>query len=505
MNAVEALKLLQQGDARGALEMSRRLLASQPRNARAYLAAGLALRQLGRLEESRAALENAAGLDPGDYGAAFELGNACELAAQHEAALAQYARSATLRPAFLPARHALGFALHRAGRVAEALAHLAAAAGQPLDVRWVLDHAKALLDLGHFEAAQAEYLRALAMAPGDVAAHVESGRFFVARGLFAEAAHAFAAACRLDPARIEWPMYLAQVELLRGRWAEGWKGYRFREQRLLFEQQRAALGNPYQVPSLEELRGGAVTLVREQGLGDELFFLRLAPALKAAGVKLAYAGDARLLPLLARTQLFGSLRDIDREPPRSGERVLLTADLPLLVEESALFAPPLPVAPREDAVAAVRERLDGFGPRPWIALTWRAGTPRSASAEALSKEIPLEALASAVASLPGTLVALQRVPRLEDLRQLGARLGRALHDASVGDDLEQALALATLVDRHVGVSSTNMHLAASAGATADVLVPFPPEWRWRMEGESPWFPGFRIHRQDRDGGWAIRL
>jgi hypothetical protein len=57
----------------------------------------------------------------------------------------------------------------------------------------------------------------------------------------------------------------------------------------------------------------------------------------------------------------------------------------------------------------------------------------------------------------------------------------------------------------VGVSSTNMHLAASAGATADVLVPFPPEWRWRLEGDSPWFPGFRVHREDRDGRWAIRL
>ena len=50
-----------------------------------------------------------------------------------------------------------------------------------------------------------------------------------------------------------------------------------------------------------------------------------------------------------------------------------------------------------------------------------------------------------------------------------------------------------------------MHLAAAAGATADVLVQFPPEWRWRIEGESPWFPGFRVHRQAIDGDWSHAL
>ena len=62
-----------------------------------------------------------------------------------------------------------------------------------------------------------------------------------------------------------------------------------------------------------------------------------------------------------------------------------------------------------------------------------------------------------------------------------------------------------LLDRHAGVSNTNMHLAAAAGATADVLVPFPPEWRWGLGEESAWFPGFRIHRQTRERDWSHAL
>jgi len=59
------------------------------------------------------------------------------------------------------------------------------------------------------------------------------------------------------------------------------------------------------------------------------------------------------------------------------------------------------------------------------------------------------------------------------------------------------------LDDYVGVSNTNMHLMAAVGGTARVLLPFPPDWRWMLEGdESPWFPGFRIYRQTPDKDWS---
>ena len=72
-------------------------------------------------------------------------------------------------------------------------------------------------------------------------------------------------------------------------------------------------------------------------------------------------------------------------------------------------------------------------------------------------------------------------------------------------NLDDALAAMTLVDDYIGVSSTNVHLRAGAGGTARVLVPFPPEWRWMMRGDSLWFPGTRVHRQRADGDWSDAL
>ena len=119
------------------------------------------------------------------------------------------------------------------------------------------------------------------------------------------------------------------------------------------------------------------------------------------------------------------------------------------------------------------------------------------------KESPLAEIARALRVTPATVLVLQRQPQPGEIESFAQELGRPMHDLSaLNDDLEQMLALLTLLDDYVGVSNTNMHLRAGAGKTAKVLVPAPPEWRWMAEGtESPWFPGFRVYRQGVDGSW----
>ncbi|MBI2508645.1 MAG: hypothetical protein HYV99_01175 [Betaproteobacteria bacterium] len=102
---------------------------------------------------------------------------------------------------------------------------------------------------------------------------------------------------------------------------------------------------------------------------------------------------------------------------------------------------------------------------------------------------------------------LQRHPSPQELADLTRSLGRELLDLSAAnEDLEEILALLSLLDDYVGVSNTNMHLMAGLGKTARVLVPCPPEWRWMAWGEeSPWFPGFTTYRQRPDGDWNDAL
>lgn len=103
----------------------------------------------------------------------------------------------------------------------------------------------------------------------------------------------------------------------------------------------------------------------------------------------------------------------------------------------------------------------------------------------------------------GTFLALQRLPEAGEIEALSAAVGRPVHDfTALNGDLEDMLALLSLIDEYVTVSNTNVHLRAGVGAMCRVLAPFPPDCRWMTEGdEFPWFPGHSIYRQEPSWSW----
>ena len=142
--------------------------------------------------------------------------------------------------------------------------------------------------------------------------------------------------------------------------------------------------------------------------------------------------------------------------------------------------------------------LEAAGPRPWIAVSWRAGV------RAQMKRAPLDRIARTLRAVRGTIICVQRNPDRGELENFETELGRSIVDATATNgDLEAILALMSVVDEHVAVSNTNLHLRAAVGQTTRVLVPFPAEWRWResIDGEMPWFRDHTAYRQTPDLGW----
>ena len=121
------------------------------------------------------------------------------------------------------------------------------------------------------------------------------------------------------------------------------------------------------------------------------------------------------------------------------------------------------------------------------------------------KQAASDALAAALHGMQGTLVSVQRSPRAGEREAIEAAAGRTVHDASAAnDDLDEILALMSIVDDYLGVSSANAHLRAGTGGSMRVLVPNPPEWRWMTAGDrSPWFPAMTVIRQQPDGRWPF--
>ena len=295
------------------------------------------------------------------------------------------------------------------------------------------------------------------------------------------------------------------------RWEEGWTRYLGRLDR---DALRVAMPRLAHDPALLAAAGTPlrIRVHFEQGLGDELFFLRFAPLLTARGHRLAYRTAPRLVALLeGRADLFEALVPDVEEDPLPCDVELLSSDLALA--SGAGVAPPLALAPEAARCAAMLERLRAFGPPPYVGITWRAGLlpeeqKNFRDVPVWLKRAPIEDLGRLLHPLRATIVILQRKPdRQEQARFLGA-LGRDALDASdANDDLRDALALLSQLDEYIGPSNTNMHLLAGlAGRRARVLLQFPPEWRWGRPGEqSVWFPDFHLYRAAQQGSWAEAL
>jgi Tfp pilus assembly protein PilF len=470
------------------------------------------LNRLERFEEAEQALRTAIVLNPGLVAAHVNLANALNALRRHEEAETLSREAIRLDPRRSAARAMLARSLSGQGRWKEAL-------------RWFEDVVKD-------EPENPELLSYF----GDALAR---------NGRISEAIEAFDRAA-LHGANDSGtrPVHFARAIALfpTGRIREGAAAYFNRDKRNAFTARHP--DRPLAATLPHDMRGQEVCLVGEQGIGDEIFFLRYAPQLKARGCRVIYQGSGKITSILARcAALERVLSGIDTLA--AANLTVLVGDLPHLLDEypgttpfrarsvlpgarlggsacapgdcwrARLFwpelPPPLTLQPLAERMASVSERLRRLGPAPYIGLTWRAGTDiegQRGRAWQLFKEMPLEFLAKALqVGSGGTLISLQRNPREGETERLAALFGRPLHDLSAdNEDLEEMLALLAVLDEYIGVSNANMHLRAGAGRTARVLVPWPAEWRWMISGnESPWFPGFHIYRQNPDGDWSAAL
>lgn len=295
----------------------------------------------------------------------------------------------------------------------------------------------------------------------------------------------------------------ARVLLGKGDFARGWSDYLWRPGRAADRRPRVGALSGEGAPR-------RLLLELEQGIGDALFFARFIPALRSQGVQVTLSCEPKLVQLMRRLEVVDRVVAAGEAAGPPTDAVFALDDLPALLR-SDRPAPSLRLPLDPARVAAWRSRLAQAGPPPHVAVTWRAGTdqrsvPTFVRTSVLPfKEIRLSDLSRALERIPATLVVVQRAPAEGEVAALAAN--RAVLDlSSLNDDLVAMCELLSVVDEYVGVPNANMHFMAAVGGAARVLAPFPPEWRWMLEGEeSPWFPGFRIYRQSADRSWAPAL
>jgi tetratricopeptide (TPR) repeat protein len=394
------------------------------------------------------------------------------------------------------ARVNLGAILHEEGRHLEALLqYRAALGGGGSDPVALNNMGNTLVALGRFAEAAESFRRALQGAPECSEARIALGAALQRDGDLPGAVACFREVLLRDPgcAEAHWNLGLALLQA--GEFREGWREYQWRWLRDSFTSPLRGFDAPLWDGS--PLAGRRILVHGEQGLGDTIQFLRYLPMVaETGGTVLAECQSDALLPLVRRIPGVSAAFVMgDALPPFDLQVPLLS--LPFLFDTTLENIPaqvPYLSAP-PDLVSSWRTRVapDGFR----VGIVW-GGKPvpdpfRSCTLEALA---PL-------GGLPGVL--------LYSL-QIGEAAAQALNPPAGLDliDLTQDIrnfgdtaALVSALDLVISVDTSVAHLAGALGKPVWLLLPKAGDWRWLLGREdSPWYPGLRIFRQERQGEWG---
>ena len=291
---------------------------------------------------------------------------------------------------------------------------------------------------------------------------------------------------------------LGCILLLGGEFEAGWREYewrwvKFRQERPDFPQPRWDGGT---------LGGRPIFIHGEQGLGDNIQFIRYAPMVAAKGGPVVFGAPKGMRPLLSTVEGLSMVVEADEPiPPFSVHLPLLSLPRVLGTRLDTIPAHVPYLKADSGRASAWRERLSA-NRRPKVGICWQANP--------LFKEDHLRSVEL------GRFDPVLRVPGIDfyGLQVLHGREQMAGLDAGIpftdigpdlfseSDVLVEAAAAIEALDLVISVDTSICHLAGALGRPVWTALAFVPDWRWLLErDDSPWYPTMRLFRQDAPGDW----
>jgi Flp pilus assembly protein TadD len=418
--------------------------------------------RLGDLNATASWLQAASEIDPANATVHSDLGDALRKLGKLDEAICAYRHGIERDPALTSAYGGMVHALHLATRDAEALACAETLLRQAETADAYRIAGTALVWLNRHEEAIEHFRTAQVLCPDDATARYHEGMALLALG-------EFDAGWRLyDARRVEAALEPTGRDLAQPMWQGG-----------------------------GDIRGRAIVLRGEQGLGDAIQFVRYAPLVARLGAAVWLEVAPALTPLLKAVDGVAGVLAWD-EPCAAASLHCPLMSLPLALGTSRDTIPcqvPYLMADAE-RVEAWRQRL-GSRSRRRIGIAW-SGNP--AQPDDRLRSIPGERLSALLQRQDCEFHTVQTGLTAADAERF-AQLGGNDHGAELYDFGETA-ALMMALDLVISVDSAPAHLAGALARPTWLLLQSNADWRWmRDRTDSPWYPTMRLFRQPNPGDW----
>lgn len=349
-------------------------------------------------------------------------------------------------------------------------------------------------DVGRFDEAETWFRKGLRLGGFFVPTACNLGMTLIEQGRYGEAETVFKRCVRRDPESAAARYHLGLLQLLRGEYLDGWRGFDLRHAVAGRHAPEAGRGVRW---SGEPLDGKSILLLAEQGLGDTINFARYGAVLAGQGA------DVYLKCAAPLAELLKSLPGV-RDTSASAD------SLP----ETDYFVPLLSVPGLLETTPETIPLANGYLPAPENRALW---------VERLSTDGDLH-VGLVWAGNPDNKVDRKRSLSLQVLAPLFERQDVKFYSLQVGDaagelddipvecrpvnlfpeplPFTEAAAAVSALDLLISVDSAPAHLAGALSVPVWTLLPHVPDWRWGLDGEeTPWYVSMRLFRQPAIGDW----
>ncbi len=472
----------------------------------------------GNCEEAIGHFQTAIALKPALAEAYFNYGNALKAVKKYDEAIEQYQNAIRLQPACVSAHNNLGNLLKRRKKKYEdaILHYLKAIELQPDYAEAYNNLADAYRTLGKFSEAIENCRRAINLSPDNTLFHVNFGNVFHDMGNLDDAVRRYDTAMQSDAECADAHYNKSLILLLNGEIEEGFKEYEWR-----FKSEEVSddiiIKRKTDIPELDGLplaglSGKTILIRKEQGVGDNIQFIRYIPILKKLGCTIMYECRKDLLSLFEGYSGIDYFVDDNAgcDFPVKPDYYVFLLSLPRILGTTLSTIPAhMPYLTVEDNqvsrwrnyIESIHQPQTGDRRLPLkVGIVW-AGSPEHGNDR--NRSYSLSDFAS-LASLRGVvLFSLQKGHGKEQLNNPASGMRIVDLGEKIEDFCDTAAAILNL-DLVISVDTAVVHLAGALGKPVWTLLPFVPDWRWMMNREdSPWYPTMRLFRQaapgDREG------
>ena len=319
------------------------------------------------------------------------------------------------------------------------------------------------------------------------------------------AENSFRSALALDP---ELPRNLANLGIAlmtQGRYQEGLPLYeaRYREGLIATDSVSFKELDPGLQWRGEPLHGKRLLLVGEQGLGDQIQFIRFASELRALGAQqILVSLRSELVEILSSApDVHSAFTQIPSDKEYDVWCPMMSTAMHLQLQ-SAKSPDKIPyLFPPELRISAWHSLLHNWFQNKFkIGITWAGASGNSVDGR---RSLPFSDTLNLLQRLPDSaIVSLQIGSSGMESLDVQCKNGMIPLLDLLTDLTETAAAIMNL-DLVISVDTAVAHLAGALGKPVWLLLPAGPDWRWGLQGDyTPWYPSMRIFRQKTPGNWT---